>query len=84
MKPPPTGVDDRWIQYVIMDRPLDYPDDVIVVRWRIDREEPERVGKVWRFPSVDAARDLIMEMLPDAICYPRVPRDPSSIVETWW
>lgn len=66
--------------YTIYDRPADYPDAVVVRRWRITPGQPVDSG-VWCLAlDIDSARKSIP---PGLVCMERQPDDDPTIVETW-
>lgn len=67
------------VMYVIYDRPLDYPDHVVVRRWTVGTTPLPGVG-VKLHESIEAARGSLPHGLT---CLGREPHDDPFIVESW-
>lgn len=79
------GVDDDNVvltQYVIYERPRDFPNHWVVLAWDIVRGqlEPTPHGDVVLADSLEAARDSVP---PGLIRLGRNPSDEQTIVEVW-
>jgi len=74
-----SGLLTLWVVY---DHPADYPDDVVVRRWQVGREEaPVRTSVVECYPDLEAARDALEQR--GLVCVPRSAPDDPVIVESW-
>ena len=61
---------------VVYDRPLDYPESVVVRRWVLTDPREH-----YLFESLDAAREFLTQRA--LVVLPRFDNDDSKIVETW-
>lgn len=72
---------DEIIQYVIYERPSDYPGGFVVREFRIDVHATIKVRSEAKYcASLEIARKLIPEGL---FRVPRIPEDDPVIVEVW-
>lgn len=69
-------------QYVIYDRPADFPDAVVVRRWLIGpgTVEPD---DAWPVDDLRQARLIVGALYPDAYRLDRSPGDDPTIIEVW-
>lgn len=68
-------------QWVIYERPRDYPQDFVVREWLIVRgSSPQPTINVRLAPTLEQARACVPRGL---FCIPRSPGDDAVIVETW-
>lgn len=65
--------------YVVYQSPRDYPGQVVIRRWWLDRPTED----VWLHETVEQARTMLAEWMPDAVALSRNPGDDPTIVETW-
>jgi hypothetical protein len=69
--------------FTIYDHPKDFPDHFVVRRFTVDKRGAIATGDRWNCENIDAARAVIRDLLPGAICFARSPEDDAVIVETW-
>lgn len=68
-------------QYVVYERPDDYPDGFVTRRWRIERGGvPPVPDQGWTAASLEGARAWVPEGM---VNIGRYPEDDSKIVEVW-
>jgi hypothetical protein len=65
--------------YVIYDHPTDYPDSFVVRRWEGLR--PREVVAITK--TIEAARKLLTDTMPDLTRLARSDQDDPKIVEVW-
>ena len=70
-------------QFVIYEKPTDYPDKFVVRRWEITSEGADPKEVVDICDSLQEARDSILAHHPGFHRVPRDRDDNSVIVETW-
>lgn len=67
-------------QYVIYEKPADFPEHFVVRCWLISRQGPVPTDRVWKAPTLESARTVV----PDGFYrLPRFADDDPVIVEVW-
>ena len=66
--------------WTIYNKPIDYPDNVIVRKFAIVDGSIYMTGEMYICNSVDEARSMVPK---DRVCIPRDPVDEPQIIETW-
>lgn len=70
-------------QYVIYDKPTDFPEWFVVRKFTIGAGSVTAAGAVWICESLDEARDIIAHEAPGLVRLARSPDDDPVIVEVW-
>jgi hypothetical protein len=70
----------RLIFWNIFQRPLDYPQEVVIRQAFVEPGQVLAGPLVWRGQSVEEAR---RNLPPGLFCIPRSPEDVGSLVESW-
>lgn len=81
-------IDKKLTMWTIFDRPLDFPNEFVIVCDVVGLKKGPvltRLPHRWLARTLEEAREKIQILDPTAdFCQPRAPRDPITIVETWY
>lgn len=70
-------------QWVIYERPLDFPAGYVVRKWTIGRRGLRPASTGYKTLSIEDARRYIASVRTDLYCLPSSRGDDPHIVETW-